>query len=133
LPTHLACASVTRGRVLETHEASLHAVAAKLYFISMGHGLWIAMGHVSALEPTSKAGTVLSRRTRVSVGSLLNGEVGSNAEGRVSAPDPSWMAGGIRSLRQMAAPEPSLSREVGFSTAVARGNVWMHTLPFVLA
>jgi hypothetical protein len=44
---------------------------------------------VSAAEPTSEAGAVRSRRTRVSVGPLLSGEVRSGAEGRVAAPDPS--------------------------------------------
>jgi hypothetical protein len=49
------------------------------------------MGHMSAPEPTSEVGAVQSRRTRVSDGPLLSDETGSGAEGRVTAPDPSWM------------------------------------------
>jgi hypothetical protein len=50
------------------------------------------MGHVSAPEPTSEAGAIQSRRTRVSGGALLSGEAGFGAKGRVAASDPSWMA-----------------------------------------
>jgi hypothetical protein len=107
--------------------ASLHAVAAKPSFISIAHGLWRSMGHVSTLEPTSKASAVQSRRTRVSARPLLNSEAGS-------VPDPSWMErGGSGASRHVVVPEPTLSREVGFGTVVAHGNMWTHTLPFVLA
>jgi hypothetical protein len=114
--------------------ASLAACrAAKPSFISMAHSLWRAIGHVSALEPTSKAG--------VSAGPLLSGEVGSDAEGHVVALDPSWMAGrgpeilgmwqlqspprqrgGVQSLGHVAGLEPSLSREAGSGATVARGT-----------
>jgi hypothetical protein len=65
------------------------------------------MGHVTAPEPTTEAGAVQSRRTHVSAGSLLSGEAGSSAQGRVAALDPSWMAwgrGAVQSLGHMAAP-----------------------------
>jgi hypothetical protein len=91
------------------------------------------MGHVSAPEPTTEVGVVQSQRMCVSAGSLLSSEAGSGAKGRVAAPDPYYMARVSGASTHMAAQEPSLSREVGSSTAVARGSVWMHTLPFVLA
>jgi hypothetical protein len=42
------------------------------------------MEHVSALEATSKAGAVRSRRTRVSTGPLLYGEAGLESLARGS-------------------------------------------------
>jgi hypothetical protein len=110
------------------------------------------MGHVLAPEPTTEAGAVQSRRTRVSTGSFLSAKAGSGAEGHVVAPNPSWMARGegsepldtwqrrspprrregIQSLEHVAVSEPSLNREAGSGTAVARDSVWTHTLPFVL-
>jgi hypothetical protein len=85
------------------------------------------------------AGAVRSRMTRVNVGPLLSSETGSNAEGRVTASDPSWTTrrgpeyldtwqhwsplrrrGGVRSL------------EAGSGITVARGSSLTHTLPFVL-
>jgi hypothetical protein len=65
------------------------------------------MGHVTAPDPTTEVGGVRSRRTRVSAGSLHSSEMGSDAEGRVAAPDPSWMAWGSEASGHMAAPEPS--------------------------
>jgi hypothetical protein len=57
------------------------------------------MGHVSIPEPIIEVGAVQSRRTHVSAGSLLSGEAGSGAEGRVAAPGPSSMARGrVQSL-----------------------------------
>jgi hypothetical protein len=47
------------------------------------------MGHMLVPEPIFEAGAVRSRRTPVSAGALLGGEVGSGAEGHVTAPDPS--------------------------------------------
>jgi hypothetical protein len=87
--------------------ALLHAVAAKPSFISVAHGLWRSMEHVSALEPTSKAGAVRSQRTRVSARPLLNGEARS-------VPDPSWMVKrGSGASGHVVVPEPTLSREAG--------------------
>jgi hypothetical protein len=109
------------------------------------------MGHMSAPESTTEAGEVRSRRTHASARYLLSSEARSSAEGRVVGLDPSWMArgdleplgmwrhqspprqrGGIQSLGHVVVPEPSLGREVGSGTMVARGSVWMHALPFVL-
>jgi hypothetical protein len=80
------------------------------------------------------------------------GEAGSDAERRVAAPEPSWMArqgpeplgtlqcqspprrkGGVQSLGHMEASEPSLSRGAGYGAAVARASAWAYALPFILA
>jgi hypothetical protein len=60
-----------------------------------------------------------------SSGALLDGEVGSGASGHMATPNPSSAEG--------RGPEPSLSREAGSSTVMARGSMWTHTLPLVLA
>jgi hypothetical protein len=132
--------------------ASLHTIAAKPSFISTAHGLWRAMRHVSAPEPTSEAAAVRSQRACVSAGPLLSGEVGSTVEGHMVVPDPSWMArqgpeplgtwqcpspprwrGVVQSPGHVAPSEPSLSWEAGFGAEVADGSAWTHALPFILA
>jgi hypothetical protein len=66
-------------------------------------------------SPPRQRGGVQSLRACGSAGARLGGGAGS------------------RALGQVAALEPSLSREAGFGTAVAFGSVWVHALPFVLA
>jgi hypothetical protein len=70
--------------------------------LSLLLSLWLmahrAMGHMSAPEPTTKAGVVWRQRTRVSAESLLIGKAGFGVEGRVAASDPSWMSRWVQSL-----------------------------------
>jgi hypothetical protein len=56
------------------------------------------MEHMSASEPITEEGAVRSRRAHVSATSLLSNEVGSDAERRVAASDPSWMVREVQSL-----------------------------------
>jgi hypothetical protein len=100
LSTHTSCRCLDNARVcLGNTRASLHDVAAMSSSISTAHGPWRAMGHVSALEPTTEVGVVRSQSTCVSAGSLLSSEVGSGAEEHMAALDPSWMVrGGVWSL-----------------------------------
>jgi hypothetical protein len=153
LSAHTSCSRIGNVQAcLGNTRVSLYAVAAKPSFISTAHGSRRPMGHVPAPESTTEAGVVQSRRMHVSAESFLISKVGSGAEGRVAAPDPSRMARRVRSswahgsagallgggegsgaLDTWQRRSPPLSREACSGTAVARGNVWMHTLSFVLA
>jgi hypothetical protein len=88
-------------------------IAAKSSFISTSHDMWRAMSHVSAPEPTSEAGAVRSRRTRVSARPVLSDEVRFGAEGRVATPDPSWMVGQVQSLWARGSSRDLLGRGEG--------------------
>jgi hypothetical protein len=57
----------------------------------------------------------------VSAESLLSGEAGYGAEGRVAAPDPSWMARGVRSLWACGSVGALPMLEGGFQY---RGGTW---------
>jgi hypothetical protein len=112
--------------------ASLHAVVAKPFYLY-------------GRRPVESHGT------RVSTRAHHTRWVHSEAEWCASVPNPSlaarcgpmlrdawqhqtppgWRRGSWAS-GHVATTEPSLSREVGSGTAMARGSVWTHTLSFVL-
>jgi hypothetical protein len=99
LSVHTSCRHLGNARAcLGNIRGLLYTVAAKPFFISMAHDPWRAMGHMSALEPSSEVGRGLEpmdacqhrspprRRGGVqcrgmcgSAGALLDGEAGFGA------------------------------------------------------